>query len=107
MEAVTAIKRKRTKTLVDEHPLQEYEFLPTLPELCERSLPELKEEVGYIFTLYGFALGYLAGCHPTKAWIAIGTQLLRQLSEVENDDWEELTTKIANRLEERSIERSE
>jgi hypothetical protein len=92
---------------MDEHPLQEYDFLPTLPELCEKSLTDLKDEVGYIFSLYGFALGYVGGCHPAKAWLALGTQLIRQLSEVEKGDWEEIQTEIANRLEERSIERSE
>ena len=92
---------------MDEHPLQQYDFLPTLPELCEKSLSDLKEEAGYIFTLYGFALGYLAGCHPAKAWIALGTQLIRQLSEIEKDDWQRVQTEIANRLEERAIERAE
>lgn len=92
---------------MDEHPSEEYDFLPTLPELCEKPLKELKEEVGYVFTLYGIALGYLAGVHPAKAWIAIGTQLIRSISEIDKQDWDEIQMRIADRLEQRFLERSD
>lgn len=89
----------------DQHPLKEYEFLPTLPELCEKDFKELRDEIGYIFTLYGFALGYLAGVHPAKAWLALGTSLIKNLASITKEDWEDLQIKIANKLEERSIKR--
>lgn len=92
---------------MDEHPLKEYDFLPTLPELCERNFDELKEEVSYVFALYGFALGYLGGCHPAKAWLIMAGQLIRTLSEIEKEDWDDMQTSIADKLEERFLKGAE
>ena len=92
---------------MDVHPEEEYDFLPTLPELCEKPMAELKQEIGYIFTLYGFALGYLAGCHPARAWLVLGTQLIRNLNGIEKSDWDEIQMRIADKLEERFLERSD
>ena len=87
---------------MDEHPLEEYEWLPTLPELCEKTFPEIRDEIGYIFTLYGFAIGYLAGIHPAKAWMRLGSNLIQSIADISEEDWDTLQVDIANNLEKRA-----
>jgi hypothetical protein len=86
---------------VDENGLKQYDFFPSLIDLCEMGMKDASDQACYAFTLYGMAMGYLMGCHPVEAWMNLGHDLLGQFSSVSEKDWSLIQTRIANMLEQR------
>lgn len=79
------------------------EKFPLLQELCELSLDEVKDQVGYISALYGMALGYLSNRHPSGAYAELALACSLGLHEISEPAWKEIQLRIANKLEERAI----
>jgi hypothetical protein len=92
---------------MDEEKLSEYRYesFPTLVDLCEMDSKDVIDQAGYLFTLYGMAIGYLTGRHPAKAWMELGANFIKYISDISQKQWQYIAVKIADKLEERQREK--